>query len=230
MKNNLALIALSVGLIVLYILHFTSVANSDNPSDLLLVNDSTVNDSILIDSSAAFVTGDSTLLDSLNVAEYSKIGYLSIEKVVFMCPTLKVSQDRIVRIQKDIGAREIKIKQSLQKLIERKQVEVEELKTKGLLTQMGAQRMQEEVYREQMKSEEQMKTLAKEFQASKELEAKFAQRLDIIIGKGLEKINEKMELDYILIEKRELNTVYALNQKNDITQVMIKLINSKVVK
>jgi len=230
MKNNIATIALSIGLVVLYILHFTSGTSGDTISNGALLNDSTANDSTLIDSTAVFSIGDSTLLDSLNIAEYSKVGYLSIEKVVYMCPTLKVDQDRIVRIQKDIGAREITIKQGLQKLIERKQVEAEELKAKGLLTQMGAQSMQEEVYGAQMKAEDQMKNLAQEFQASKELEAKFAKRLDEIIGKGLDKINKKMELDYILIEKRELNTVYALNEKNDITEVMIKLINSKVVK
>lgn len=230
MKNNIATITLSVGLIVLYILHFTSGTSNSQSVDNIQT-DSLVTDSLLSDSSLSVInTSDSTLIDSLSVAEYSKVGYLSIEKVVYMCPSLKVDQDKIVSIQKNIGAREIKIKQNLQRLIESKQIEADELKNKGLLTQMGAQRMQEEVYAEQMKSEELMKNLAKEFQASKELEAKFAQRLDVIVGKGLEKINKKLKLDYILIEKGELNTVYALNQKNDITEVMIKLINSKVVK
>ena len=144
-----------------------------------------------------------------------------------MCPALKKDQDKIVGIQKRIGEREVKIKTDLNQLLVKKQNEGKELHEKGLLTQSGQQRLQEEAYAAQMDSEEKMKNLAKEFQMSKELEAKFAQRLDEIIGKGLKKINKKLELDYILIEKRELNTVYALNQKNDITEVMIKIINSQ---
>jgi len=228
MKNNIATITLSVGLLVLYILHFTSNSSNNISEDSLLSNDSLIADSTNVDSLAVLVDlNDSTFLDSLEIASYSKVGYLSIEKVVFMCPVLKKDQDKIVGIQKRIGEREVKIKTDLNQLLVKKQNEGKELHEKGLLTQSGQQRLQEEVYAAQMDSEEKMKNLAKEFQLSKELEAKFAQRLDEIIGKGLKKINEKLELDYILIEKRELNTVYALNQKNDITEVMIKIINSQ---
>jgi len=228
MKNNIATITLSVGLLVLYILHFTSNSSNNISEDSLLSNDSLIADSTNVDSLAVLVDlNDSTFLDSLEIASYSKVGYLSIEKVVFMCPVLKKDQDKIVGIQKRIGEREVKIKTDLNQLLVKKQNEGKELHEKGLLTQSGQQRLQEEAYAAQMDSEEKMKNLAKEFQLSKELEAKFAQRLDEIIGKGLKKINEKLELDYILIEKRELNTVYALNQKNDITEVMIKIINSQ---
>ena len=228
MKNNIATITLSVGLIVLYILHFTSGSSNEASKVDSLVSDSLVADSSKVDSAAVLVNlGDSTFLDSLDIAAYSKVGYLSIEKVVFMCPTLKKDQDKIVGIQKNIGEREVKIKSDLNQLLVKKQEEGKQLHEKGLLTQAGQQRLQEEAYAAQMASEEKMKNLAKEFQISKELEAKFAQRLDEIIGKGLKKINEKLELDYILIEKRELNTVYALNQKNDITEVMIKIINAQ---
>ena len=228
MKNNIATITLSVGLLVLYILHFTSNSANSISKGTSLVNDSLSADSSYVDSLAVLVDlSDSTFLDSLEIASYSKVGYLSIEKVVFMCPILKKDQDRIAGIQKRIGERELKIKTDLNQLLVKKQNEGKELHEKGLLTQSGQQLLQEEAYAAQMDSEEKMKNLAKEFQLSKELEAKFAQRLDEIIGKGLKKINEKLELDYILIEKRELNTVYALNQKNDITEVMIKIINSQ---
>ena len=228
MKNNIATVVLFLGLIVLYILHFTS-NSSDNISEVTpQLSDSLIADSSLVDSSATFVNlSDSNFLDSLEIASFSKVGYLSIEKVVFMCPALKKDQDEIVRIQKSISEREVKIKTNLNQLLMKKQEEGKELHEKGLLTQSGQQRLEKEAYEAQMEAEIKMKNLTKEFQISKKLEAKFAKRLDEIIGKGLKEINKKLELDYILIEKGELNTVYALNQKNDITEVMIKIINSQ---
>tara|TARA_B110000211_G_C14047115_1_gene539521 strand:+ start:1097 stop:1786 length:690 start_codon:yes stop_codon:yes gene_type:complete len=228
MKNNIATIFLSIGLIVLYILHFTS-NSTNNASDAdSIASDSLVADSSKIDSSAILVNlGDSTFLDSLEIASYSKVGYLSIEQVVFMCPSLKKDQDKIVGIQKSIGTREMSLKTNLQNYLVKKQEEGKELYEKGLLTQAGQQRLQEEAAQKQMEAEEKMKSLAKEFQVAKEMEAKFAQKLDDVIGQGLKIINEKLQLDYILIEKRELSTVYALNEKNNITELMIKIINSQ---
>lgn len=228
MKNNIVTLVLFLGLIILYILHFTS-NSSDNTSEVNpQLSDSLIADSSLVDSSATLISlSDSNFLDSLEIASYSKVGYLSIEKVVFMCPTLKKDQDKIIRIQKSISEREVKIKTNLNQLLMKKQGEGKELHEKGLLTQSGQQRLEKEAYDAQMEAERKMKDLTKEFQISKKLEAKFAKRLDEIIGNGLKEINKKLELDYILIEKGELNTVYALNQKNDITEVMIKIINSQ---
>ena len=228
MKNNIVTLVLFLGLIILYILHFTS-NSSDNTSEVNpQLSDPLIADSSLVDSSATLISlSDSSFLDSLEIASFSKVGYLSIEKVVFMCPALKKDQDEIVRIQKSISEREVKIKTNLNQLLMKKQEEGKELHEKGLLTQSGQQRLEKEAYEAQMEAEIKMKNLTKEFQISKNLEAKFAKRLDEIIGKGLKEINKKLELDYILIEKGELNTVYALNQKNDITEVMIKIINSQ---
>jgi hypothetical protein len=228
MKNNIATIGLSIGLIVLYILHFSSnYTNNTSGADALL-SDSLEVDSSKIDSLAILVNiGDSSFLDSLEIAAYSKVGYLSIEEVVFMCPSLKKDQEKIVGIQKSIGAREVSLKTNLQNYLVKKQEEGKELYEKGLLTQSGQQRIEEDAAKKQMEAEEKMKSLAKEFQISKEMEAKFAQKLDVVIGEGLKIINKKLQLDYILIEKRELSTVYKLNDKNNITELMIKIINSK---
>lgn len=228
MKNNLSTIVLAIGLAVLYILHFSSNGEAD-----VAVDDSTeLQDSLKTDSLTAQLINpaDSSFMDSLKIAEYSKVGYLDIAMVVQMCPVLKKDQLKVYNVQKSIAGRKDKYEDELRQYMLVKQSEYEKLQNSGLMTQSSAARIQQEVALKEQELQGKMRDLNMEFNTSKEQEAKLSQKLDDLVGRGLEIINKKVKLDYILIEKRELSTVYALNKKNDITEAMIKLINSNGVK
>lgn len=228
MKNNLSTVVLAIGLAVLYILHFSSSSeSSDVGSDSIEVQDSSKSDSTDLQ---VINTADSSFMDSLEIAEYSKVGYLDIAKVVQMCPLLKKDQVKLVNAQKSIKGKQIRYENELQRFIQGKEIEFNNLQKSGLLTQSNADRIQQEVGAKQNEHQSKMISLNKEFNASKEDERRLSETLDFVIGKGLEVINERVKLDYILIEKRELSTVYALNKKNDITDAMIKWINVNGVK
>lgn len=224
MKNNLVSAVLALGLIVLYFLHFSEGKKDVSSEDKI----EQVNDSTSVDSLATVVElGDSSFLDSLRIAEYSKVGYLDIEQVVAKCPSLRVVQEKIYRDQQSIAVKERDIKVRIQKLVLSKQKEAKDLEDMGLLTQAKYESLQAELGRAQQEGEQQMANLQEDFTQLTDVQNKFSKKLDNIIGKGIEKINEQVKLDYILIEKREMNNVYALNKKNDITDVMIKYINSQ---
>lgn len=224
MKNNLVSTVLGIGLVILYFLHFSA----NNKEISTIDEDVVLTDSIAVDSSATIISvGDSTLFDSLTIAEYSKVGYLDIVLVVAQCPSLRKIQEKIGQDQQRIAQKERSIKTKVQKIAIAKQEEAQKLDKLGMMTQGKMQSMQEEVMIAQQEGEQQMAGLEREFEQLKLAEAKFSQKLDNIIAKGLDIINKKVKLDYILIEKRELNTVYALNKKNDITDIMIQYINSQ---
>lgn len=227
MKNNLTTVVLAIGLAVLYILHFSSGSSEEIVDDVVENPDTTK-----VDSAAVQLINpvDSSFMDSLEIAEFSKVGYLDIVRLVQMCPSLKKDQDKIVNAQKSIAGKKDKYEDELRQVILAKQAEYENLQKSGLMTQTAAARIQQEVTMKEQEMQQKMSTLNLEFNASKEDEARLSQALQLVIAKGVEIINEKVKLDYILIENRGVSTVYALNKKNDITDAMIKLINSKGVK
>lgn len=227
MKNNLTTVVLAIGLAVLYILHFSSGSSEEIVDDVVENPDTTK-----VDSAAVQLINpvDSSFMDSLEIAEFSKVGYLDIVRLVQMCPSLKKDQDKIVNAQKRIAGKKDKYEDELRQVILAKQAEYENLQKSGLMTQTAAARIQQEVTMKEQEMQQKMSTLNLEFNASKEDEARLSQALQLVIAKGVEIINEKVKLDYILIENRGVSTVYALNKKNDITDAMIKLINSKGVK
>lgn len=227
MKNNLTTVVLAIGLAVLYILHFSSGSSEEIVDDVVENSDTTK-----VDSAAVQLINpvDSSFMDSLEIAEFSKVGYLDIVRLVQMCPSLKKDQDKIVNAQKSIAGKKDKYEDELRQVILAKQAEYENLQKSGLMTQTAAARIQQEVTMKEQEMQQKMSTLNLEFNASKEDEARLSQALQLVIAKGVEIINEKVKLDYILIENRGVSTVYALNKKNDITDAMIKLINSKGVK
>ena len=106
MKNNVIIGVLSLAIVVLYILQFSSPKIQNGSAE----NKEEVSDSLQTDSSTTLVSmADDSFLDSLKEADYSRIGFINMFKVVSECPKFKKDIERLEKKQLSLQRQEAQI-------------------------------------------------------------------------------------------------------------------------
>jgi len=222
MKNNLLSGILAIAVVVLYILHFSSGTGNDDVKDVEISN----TDTTAIDSSANFVNlSDTSSLDSLKVADYSRIGFIDMFAVVEKCPSLKKDLETLEKRQISLQRQEAQIYEEFQQLKAKKEKELEMLHSKGLLDQVTYQQELQAMAVKQQEAEQKVLNLRPKAENLQKSQMKITQRRNKIVKEALDEINEKIQLDYVLVQDGMNTSVFPLNAKNDITEQIILVVN-----
>ena len=224
MKNNIALGILGTAVLILYILQFKSpVSTTSADADKVEIADSTS-----IDSSASIVTlSDSTFLDSLKEADYSRIGLINMFKVVDQCPMLKKDIQVLEKKQINLQRKEAQIYKDFEAYRQKKERDLKLMQEQGLLDQMTYQMELKQMGEKQAEAEQKVLALKPKAEELQKSQMTITQKRNDIVQKALDKINEKLQLDFVLVQDGMNTSVFPLNAKNDITDQIILVVNNK---
>ncbi|MBI34418.1 MAG: hypothetical protein CMP67_03540 [Flavobacteriales bacterium] len=224
MKNNIALGILGTAVLILYILQFKSpVSTTSADADKVEIADSTS-----IDSSASIVTlSDSTFLDSLKEADYSRIGFINMFKVVDQCPMLKKDIQVLEKKQINLQRKEAQIYKDFEAYRQKKERDLKLMQEQGLLDQMTYQMELKQMGEKQAEAEQKVLALKPKAEELQKSQMTITQKRNDIVQKALDKINEKLQLDFVLVQDGMNTSVFPLNAKNDITDQIILVVNNK---
>lgn len=224
MKNNLFTSVLAIAVVVLYVLHFAS--NNDTAKTVAVtdaVNDSTT---VVGDSSAQQISlSDTTMLDSLKEASFSKIGFINMFKVVDKCAALKDDLKNLENQQVSLQRKEAQIYKDFENYKIKKQTELERMQKNGLLDQMTYQMEMKEMAEKQAEAEQKVMDLRPKAEQLQRSQAKVTERRNVIVQAAIDEINSKLKLDYVLVQDGMSTSVFPLNANNDITDQIILVIN-----
>tara|TARA_B100001778_G_C18335782_1_gene515188 strand:- start:3 stop:677 length:675 start_codon:yes stop_codon:yes gene_type:complete len=224
MKNNLIIGILSVAVIVLYVLQFTSPSVQNTITEV----EEQASDSLKIDSSTALVSiGDTSFLDSLKQADYSRIGFINMFKVVTECPKLKKDIESLEKKQLNLQKQEAQIYQDFEAYRRKKEQELKSMQEKGLLDQMTYQMELKQMQQKQADAEQKVMNLKPKAENLQKSQMKITQKRNDVVQKALDKINKKLQLDFVLVQDGMNTSVFPLNAKNDITDQIILVVNNQ---
>ena len=224
MKNNLIVGILAIAVIVLYVLQFTSPRVQN---DITKVEEQ-ASDSLKIDSSTALVSiGDTSFLDSLKEADYSRIGFINMFKVVTECPRLKKDIESLEKKQLNLQKQEAQIYQDFEAYRRKKEQELKSMQEKGLLDQMTYQMELKQMQQKQADAEQKVMNLKPKAENLQKSQMKITQKRNDVVQKALDKINKKLQLDFVLVQDGMNTSVFPLNAKNDITDQIILVVNNQ---
>lgn len=224
MKNNLIIGILSVAVIVLYVLQFTS----PNVQNTIKEVEEQASDSLKTDSSTALVSiGDTSFLDSLKEADYSRIGFINMFKVVTECPRLKKDIESLEKKQLNLQKQEAQIYQDFEAYRRKKEQELKSMQEKGLLDQMTYQMELKQMQQKQADAEQKVMNLKPKAENLQKSQMKITQKRNDVVQKALDKINKKLQLDFVLVQDGMNTSVFPLNAKNDITDQIILVVNNQ---
>ena len=224
MKNNLIIGILSVAVIVLYVLQFTS----PNVQNTIKEVEEQASDSLKTDSSTALVSiGDTSFLDSLKEADYSRIGFINMFKVVTECPRLKKDIESLEKKQVSLQKQEAQIYQDFEAYRRKKEQELKSMQEKGLLDQMTYQMELKQIQQKQADAEQKAMNLKPKAENLQKSQMKITQKRNDVVQKALDKINKKLQLDFVLVQDGMNTSVFPLNAKNDITDQIILVVNNQ---
>lgn len=224
MKNNLIIGILSVAVIVLYMLQFTS----PNVQNTIKEVEEQASDSLKTDSSTALVSiGDTSFLDSLKEADYSRIGFINMFKVVTECPRLKKDIESLEKKQLSLQKQEAQIYQDFEAYRRKKEQELKSMQEKGLLDQMTYQMELKQMQQKQADAEQKVMNLKPKAENLQKSQMKITQKRNDVVQKALDKINKKLQLDFVLVQDGMNTSVFPLNAKNDITDQIILVVNNQ---
>tara|TARA_Y100000766_G_scaffold214032_1_gene185748 strand:+ start:3517 stop:4191 length:675 start_codon:yes stop_codon:yes gene_type:complete len=224
MKNNLAIGILALAIVVLYILQFSS----ENSSDKINADNLNPIDSINKDSITKPISLSDTLnFDSLKEADYSRIGFINMFQVVDQCPTLKkdiqILEQKQIRLQKQ----EAQIYKEFETYRAKKEQDLKTMQEKGLLDQMTYQVELKQMQQKQVEAEQKVLALKPKAENLQKSQLKVTQKRNDIVQKALDKINKKLQLDFVLVQDGMNTSVFPLNAKNDITNQIISVVNNQ---
>lgn len=222
MKNNLLSGVLAIAVIILYILHFSTTS-----TDSIVAEDSIeLSDSTNVDSTATMINlSDTTSLDSLKQASFSRIGFINMFKVVEMCPSLKRDLQSLEQKQISLQRQEAQIYKDFEAYRNNKEQQLKKMQERGLLDQMTYQMEMKEMQEKQAQAEQKVLALKPKAENLQKSQMKITQRRNEIVQKALDSINEKLQLDYVLVQDGMNTSVFPLNAKNDITDQIILVVN-----
>lgn len=224
MKNNLIIGILSVAVIVLYVLQFTS----PNVQNTIKEVEEQASDSLKTDSSTALVSiEDTSFLDSLKEADYSRIGFINMFKVVTECPRLKKDIESLEKKQVSLQKQEAQIYQDFEAYRRKKEQELKSMQEKGLLDQMTYQMELKQMQQKQADAEQKVMNLKPKAENLQKSQMKITQKRNDVVQKALDKINKKLQLDFVLVQDGMNTSVFPLNAKNDITDQIILVVNNQ---
>lgn len=226
MKKNGLNVVLLLGLIILYILHFTNSPSNNITEEVenIEIPDSLVNDSAK--NNTVKILSDSSMLDTLKEAQYSRIGFINMFKVVKECPNLLKDQEELDKRKENLSNRERQLQINQVNYEEEKKKELEKLDANGLLDQATYQTIMNEVGLKRQEAQAELQKLQPKLESIQKFALKVSQKREKIVSDALEILNKKMKLDYVLVEAGTMTNVYPLSDKNDITDLLIKVINN----
>ncbi len=221
MKINLTNGILAIGLVVLYILHFNSTGKAEKEEVIIEETiDSTVTNSV-----AMIDLSDTTSLDSLKEADFSRIGFINMFKVVEQCPVLKNDLKKLEQQQLSLQRQEAQIYQDFDAYRSKKENELKRMQDKGLLDQMTYQMEMKEMAQKQAEAEQKVMDLKPKAENLQKSQMTITQKRNEIVQKALDEINEKLKLDYVLVQDGMNTSFFPLNEKNDISEQIILVVN-----
>jgi hypothetical protein len=222
MKNNLFNGILAIGLIVLYALHFSSTETSSDNEEFNISVDSTK-----VDSSASMLSlSDTTSLDSLKEADYSRVGVLDILVVVDQCPILSKKFNQTRKQLKALQNKKYSIEKELYDYQAMKQKELETKEANGTLIPAIVQYEEKILYQKAGEADQAIKALQPKLERIQKAEQKNGIERDIIIKEAVDEINGELKLDYILVNNGTMTNVIPVSDKNNITKYIIQKINN----
>lgn len=224
MKNNLVTGVLALAIIVLYILQFSS----GNSSDKINTDNLQALDSMSVDSSTLLMsTIDTSFIDSLKEADYSRIGFINMFQVVDQCPTLKKDIQLLEQKQISLQKKEAQIYREFENYRAKKEQDLKTMQEKGLLDQMTYQMELKQMQQKQGEAEQKVLALKPKAENLQKSQLSITQKRNDIVQKALDKINTKLQLDFVLVQDGMNTSVFPLNAKNDITKQIISVVNNQ---
>ena len=224
MKNNLAIGILAIAIVVLYILQFSS----ENSSDKINADNLNPIDSLSKDSITKSISLSDTLnFDSLKEADYSRIGFINMFQVVDQCPTLKKDIQLLEQKQVRLQKQEAQIYKEFETYRAKKEQDLKTMQEKGLLDQMTYQVELKQMQQKQVEAEQKVLALKPKAENLQKSQLKVTQKRNDIVQKALDKINKKLQLDFVLVQDGMNTSVFPLNAKNDITNQIISVVNNQ---
>lgn len=222
MKNNLFNGILAIGLIVLYALHFSTTGISSDNEDINISVDSTK-----VDSSASMLSlSDTSSLDSLKEADYSRVGVLDILVVVDQCPILSKKFNQTRKQLKALQNKKYSIEKELYDYQAMKQKELETKEANGTLIPAIVQYEEKILYQKAGEADQAIKALQPKLERIQKAEQKNGIERDRIIKEAVDEINGELKLDYILVNNGTMTNVIPVSDKNNITKYIIQKINN----
>ena len=208
MKNNLALGILTVAVIILYILHFSSNNSSSAASCKGTADTTSVKDS------SATTLNDTVATETMTVN--NGIAYVNMDTLL-----------EKYKFAKDINARLLKKEKDARAQLERKDTQlrtdyakVDERYRKGLMTQTEAKTESERLAKQQQEIQTLSNTLT---QNLLDEQKKFNKQLQDTILKFFKEYNEEKHYQAIFSNTSNDNIIYAEKQLNITTEVVNKL-------
>ena len=224
MKNNLTTGILAIAIVVLYILQLSSGNSSDKiNADNLEPIESLIKDSI----TKPISLSDTLNFDSLKEADYSRIGFINMFQVVDQCPTLKKDIQLLEQKQISLQKKEAQIYKEFETYRAKKEQDLKTMQEKGLLDQMTYQVELKQMQQKQAEAEQKVLALKPKAENLQKSQLKITQKRNDIVQKALDKINKKLQLDFVLVQDGMNTSVFPLNAKNDITNQIISVVNSQ---
>lgn len=222
MKINLFNGILAIGLIVLYALHFSTTGISSDNEDINISVDSTK-----VDSSASMLSlSDTSSLDSLKEADYSRVGVLDILVVVDQCPILSKKFNQTRKQLKALQNKKYSIEKELYDYQAMKQKELETKEANGTLIPAIVQYEEKILYQKAGEADQAIKALQPKLERIQKAEQKNGIERDRIIKEAVDEINGELKLDYILVNNGTMTNVIPVSDKNNITKYIIQKINN----
>jgi Skp family chaperone for outer membrane proteins len=224
MKNKLATVILAIAVIVLYILQFSSGNSLDkiNTDKLESIESEGKDTSTLLMS-----TNDTLSIDSLKEADFSRIGFINMFQVVDECPTLKKDIQLLEQKQISLQKKEAQIYKEFETYRTKKEQDLKTMQEKGLLDQMTYQMELKQMQQKQAEAEQKVLQLKPKAENLQKSQLKITQKRNDIVQKALDKINKKLQLDFVLVQDGMNTSVFPLNAKNDITNQIISVVNNQ---
>jgi hypothetical protein len=156
MKSNITTGILAIAIIVLYILQFSSGNSLDkiNTDKLESINSPGTDSSTLLMS-----TTDTSFIDSLKEADFSRIGFINMFQVVDQCPTLKKDIKLLEQKQISLQKKESQIYKDFEAYRAKKEQDLKSMQEKGLLDQMTYQMELKQMQQKQAEAEQKVLAL-----------------------------------------------------------------------
>ena len=149
------------------------------------------------------------------------------KRQVDKCPTLKKDIQLLDKKQIRLQKQEAQIYKEFETYRAKKEQDLKTMQEKGLLDQMTYQVELKQMQQKQVEAEQKVLALKPKAENLQKSQLKVTQKRNDIVQKALDKINKKLQLDFVLVQDGMNTSVFPLNGKNDITNQIISVVNNQ---
>ena len=129
--------------------------------------------------------------------------------------------------QINLQRKEAQIYKDFEAYRQKKERDLKLMQEQGLLDQMTYQMELKQMGEKQAEAEQKVLALKPKAEELQKSQMTITQKRNDIVQKALDKINEKLQLDFVLVQDGMNTSVFPLNAKNDITDQIILVVNNK---